>query len=71
MECSERQTAEQRLQSVIDISATQRSHRGEDVEAVRFHYDIVNNSKITEFILSADDTNLFFKDSNLNKSIKN
>ena len=34
-----------------------------------FINDIVNTSKITEFILFADDTNLFFKDSNLNNLI--
>ena len=34
-----------------------------------FINDIVNTSKITEFILYADDNNLFFKDSNLNNLI--
>ena len=34
-----------------------------------FINDIVNTSNITEFILFADDTNLFFRDSNLNNLI--
>ena len=34
-----------------------------------FINDIVNTSKITEFILFADNTNLFFKYSNLNNVI--
>ena len=31
--------------------------------------NIVNSAKITEFILCADDTNLFYKDNNLNNLI--